>query len=107
MRWNVLCGVVAPRLGNGVWLVLVARDVIVREIPIVPAQQQSEEGHLAFASGRVPGYAALVGQPSGVSSYPRHMLIAGPILLLFAVALSRLHVPPRLANGQALLVFCA
>jgi len=107
MTWNVLYGVVATRLGKWDARGPAARDVIAAESPDVLALQEIDEGQLAFATGGIPGYAALVGQPSGVSSYPRHMLIAGPVLLVVAIVLSRLHVPLRLAALQGGLVFAA
>jgi endonuclease/exonuclease/phosphatase family metal-dependent hydrolase len=104
MTWNVLYGAVATRLGG--WDVRgpAARDVIVAESPDVLALQEIDAGQLDFARAGVPGYVALVGEPSGVSSYPRHVLVAGPLLLLAAFLLSRVPVPVRFAAARELLI---
>jgi endonuclease/exonuclease/phosphatase family metal-dependent hydrolase len=90
MTWNVLFGVVANKLGAWPSRGPLARDVIVDAAPDVVALQEIDSTQVDWATHGVPGYAALVGQPTGVSSYPRHVYVLAPVLLVTAVSLMRI-----------------
>ena len=93
MTWNVLYGVVASPLGP--WSVRGphARDVIIEAAPDILALQEIDVSQLAFVREGVPGYAALVGEPSGVSSYPAHVRWVGYALIALAAVLAWTHAP--------------
>ncbi len=107
MTWNVLFGIVASPLGP--WSVRgpFARDVIVDAAPDVLALQEIDVSQLEFVREGVPGYAALVGEPSGVSSYPAHVRWVGYALIALAAVLASLRVPPDLAGSRALAAWAA
>jgi endonuclease/exonuclease/phosphatase family metal-dependent hydrolase len=107
MTWNVLFGVVATRLGAWPMRGPLARDVILDAAPDVVAVQEIDSTQLDWATHGVPGYAALVGQPTGVSSYPRHVYVLAPVLLVTAVSLVRIPGPaPWLAVRGVLAGLC-
>src|SRR5258708_31247466 len=99
MTWNVLFGVVANRLGDWDTRGPQARNVIVAAAPDVLTLQEIDSTQLDWVLHGVPGYTALVGEPTGVSSYPDDVFAAGAGLLLLAPPpLSLRRPPPRAAR---------
>jgi endonuclease/exonuclease/phosphatase family metal-dependent hydrolase len=105
MTWNVLFGVVANRLGA--WSIRgpLARNVIVSAAPDVVTLQEIDSTQLDWVAHDVPGYTALVGEPTGVSSYPDDVFAAGPVLLLVAALLLGFGGPHAWATWRAPVVF--
>ncbi len=104
MTWNVLFGVVANRLGAWSTRGPLARNVIVAAAPDVLTLQEIDSTQLDWVLHGVPGYTALVGEPTGVSSYPDDVFAAGPVLLLVAALLLALGGPLAWATWRAPIV---
>lgn len=81
MTWNVLYASAANPLGG--WDVRgpAVRETILGADPDILCLQEIEARQLEFARAGVPGYEALIGEPTGISAHPRHILV----LALFAL----------------------
>jgi endonuclease/exonuclease/phosphatase family metal-dependent hydrolase len=108
MTWNVLFA--AARSPLGPWSVRgpVVRDTVLAARPDVLCLQEIDPAQVEFARAGLPGYQALIGEPTGQSPYPRRILIAAPIALAaWAWLWWRFGLPPwtfGVAIGHALVV---
>jgi endonuclease/exonuclease/phosphatase family metal-dependent hydrolase len=82
MTWNTLYGSARTPLGGWAERSALIAETVRAEAPDILALQEFQAGQIEFARTAFPGYAALPGEPSGISHHPRQIQRAAPVALL-------------------------